>query len=203
VNSTTNDAIILCGETGSGKSTQVPQFLYEAGYGVGGMIGITQPRRVAVTSTAERVAFEMKSGEMEQESVNDNNDSNKKSSKKDKHKKAAVSKSKTSEHGQLVGYQIRFDSTTVGPATKIKFMTDGILLKEVAQDLLLRKYRVVILDEAHERNMNTDVLLGKFCSFAPAFKAIHSLVVGNVAVAIPVLVVFGAVFFIILRVFLY
>ena len=64
--------------------------------------------------------------------------------------------------GQLVGYQIRFDSSTVGVDTKIKFMTDGILLKEVAQDLLLRKYRVVILDEAHERNINTDVLLGMF-----------------------------------------
>ncbi len=63
--------------------------------------------------------------------------------------------------GQLVGYQIRFDSSTVGADTKIKFMTDGILLKEVAQDLLLRKYRVVILDEAHERNINTDVLLGR------------------------------------------
>lgn len=64
--------------------------------------------------------------------------------------------------GQLVGYQIRFDKSTVGANTKIKFMTDGILLKEVAQDLLLRKYRVVILDEAHERNINTDVLLGVY-----------------------------------------
>lgn len=60
----------------------------------------------------------------------------------------------------MVGYQIRFDSSTVGADTKIKFMTDGILLREIAQDLLLRKYRVVILDEAHERNVNTDVLLG-------------------------------------------
>jgi len=81
-------------------------------------------------------------------------------------KKASKSKDTTTASvprtGQLVGYQIRFDSSTVGADTKIKFMTDGILLKEVAQDLLLRKYRVVILDEAHERNINTDVLLGMF-----------------------------------------
>ena len=82
---------------------------------------------------------------------------NKKKSAKSKDSAPSVPRT-----GQLVGYQIRFDSSTVGVDTKIKFMTDGILLKEVAQDLLLRKYRVVILDEAHERNINTDVLLGTF-----------------------------------------
>jgi len=121
--------VIICGETGSGKSTQIPQFLYEAGYAKNGLIGITQPRRVAATSTAERVAVEMGS--------------------KGCHKK-----------GSLVGYQIRYDSSTVTSDTAIKFMTDGILLREITNDLLLRKYNVVILDEAHERNINTDILLG-------------------------------------------
>lgn len=124
-----NDVVILCGETGSGKSTQVPQFLYEAGWGEEGWIGITQPRRVAATSTAQRVAYEMGSACSE-------------------------------TNPGIVGYQIRFDSSTIGSNTKIKFMTDGILLREIAEDLLLRKYRVVILDEAHERCVNTDVLLG-------------------------------------------
>jgi len=125
-----NDIVILCGETGSGKSTQVPQFLYEYGYGRHGIIGITQPRRVAAVSTAKRVAFELGSvigGRGEQD---------------------------------VVGYQIRFDSSTLSANTCIKFMTDGILLREVTTDLLLREYSVIILDEAHERNVNTDILLG-------------------------------------------
>lgn len=124
-----NDVVILCGETGSGKSTQVPQFLYEAGFGYEGIIGITQPRRVAAVSTACRVAFEL-GGSCEE--------------------------GKTG----IVGYQIRFDNSTVGPQTAIKFMTDGILLREITTDFLLRKYSAIILDEAHERNTNTDVLLG-------------------------------------------
>eukprot|EP01035_Chromulina_nebulosa_P019781 gene19781-25721_t len=123
-----NDVIILCGETGSGKSTQVPQFLYEAGYGNSGLIGITQPRRVAAMTTAQRVAVELNQNQ------NDNT--------------------------SIVGYQIRFDSATMNEFTKIKFMTDGILLREITSDLLLRKYSAIILDEAHERNINTDVLLG-------------------------------------------
>jgi len=109
--------------------------LYEAGFSDGGIIGITQPRRVAVTSTAARVLYEMTEG-------------------------TPTRTPPDARRGQLVGYQIRFDSSTVGADTKIKFMTDGILLREIAQDLLLRKYRVIILDEAHERNVNTDVLLG-------------------------------------------
>ncbi|CAN0007127.1 unnamed protein product [Ectocarpus fasciculatus] len=125
-----NDAVILCGETGSGKSTQVPQFLYEAGYcGEEGIkIAITQPRRVAASSTAMR---------------------------KKKKKKLAAGLTK-----QLVGYQVRHDASTMTPDTCIKYMTDGILLREVTSDLLLRQYSVIILDEAHERNVNTDVLLG-------------------------------------------
>jgi ATP-dependent RNA helicase DHX37/DHR1 len=129
-----NDVCIICGETGSGKTTQVPQFLYEAGYASDahpGLIGVTQPRRVAAVSMAKRVAVEL----------NCKNDSE-------------------------VCYQIRYDSR-VGEDTKVKFMTDGILLKEIQQDFLLRKYSVLILDEAHERNLNTDVLIGLLSRILP------------------------------------
>ena len=135
---TQNDVVILCGETGSGKSTQIPQFLFESGYGKHGYIGCTQPRRVAATSTASRVSFEL--GEK-----------------------------KMSKNG-LVAYQIRFDSSTVGAQTQIKFMTDGILLREITSDLLLSKYSVIILDEAHERNVNTDILLGMISRTLPLRK---------------------------------
>ncbi|KAF7365220.1 putative ATP-dependent RNA helicase PB1A10.06c [Mycena venus] len=123
-----NPVVIICGETGSGKTTQVPQFLYEAGFGSPGsdnpgMIGVTQPRRVAAMSMAARVAHEM-----------------------------SLSSSK-------VSYQIRYDAT-VSPSTSIKFMTDGVLLRELATDFLLTKYSVIIIDEAHERSMNTDILIG-------------------------------------------
>jgi ATP-dependent RNA helicase DHX37/DHR1 len=144
-----NDVVILCGETGSGKSTQVPQFLYEMGFGKEGIIGITQPRRVAATSTAIRVATEL---------------------------------SDTCHKGDgcgVVGYQIRFDSSTVGENTQIKFMTDGILLKEVTGDLLLKKYSVILLDEAHERNINTDVLLGMISRTLPLRKAQSDLEMGK------------------------
>ncbi|KZS90456.1 P-loop containing nucleoside triphosphate hydrolase protein [Sistotremastrum niveocremeum HHB9708] len=123
-----NPVVIICGETGSGKTTQVPQFLYEAGFGTPGsdnpgMIGITQPRRVAAMSMAVRVGTEL------------------------------------SLPSSRVSYQIRYDAT-VSPSTSIKFMTDGVLLRELAADFLLNKYSVVIVDEAHERSMNTDVLIG-------------------------------------------
>ncbi|KAF8843324.1 P-loop containing nucleoside triphosphate hydrolase protein [Paxillus ammoniavirescens] len=123
-----NPVVIICGETGSGKTTQVPQFLYEAGFGDpngdnAGMIGVTQPRRVAAMSMASRVAHEL---------------------------------SLTSSQ---ISYQIRYDAT-VSPATTIKFMTDGVLLRELATDFLLSKYSVIIIDEAHERSMNTDILIG-------------------------------------------
>ena len=123
-----NDCIIICGETGSGKTTQVPQFLYESGYGVPGsdtpgMVGVTQPRRVAAVSMAKRVANEL------------------------------------GNHSDKVGHQIRFDATVSGK-TAVKFMTDGVLLREMMTDFLLLKYSALIIDEAHERNVNTDVLIG-------------------------------------------
>ncbi|GFO34796.1 pre-mRNA-splicing factor ATP-dependent RNA helicase prp16 [Plakobranchus ocellatus] len=119
-----NSVAIICGETGSGKTTQVPQFLYEAGYAHGeGIIGVTEPRRVAAISMSKRVATEMNVGT------------------------------------DVVSYQIRFEGNTT-PDTKIKFLTDGVLLKEAQQDPLLSKYSVIIIDEAHERSVYTDILIG-------------------------------------------
>jgi ATP-dependent RNA helicase DHX37/DHR1 len=123
-----NSTVVVYGATGSGKTTQVPQFLYEAGYGspnspTPGMIGVTQPRRVAAVSMAKRVGDEL------------------------------------GDHGNRVSYQIRFEGT-VGAQTAIKFMTDGVLLREVAQDIALRKYSAIVIDEAHERSVNTDILIG-------------------------------------------
>jgi ATP-dependent RNA helicase DHX37/DHR1 len=122
-----NDLVVIYGATGSGKTTQLPQFLFEAGYGstteTPGMIGVTQPRRVAAVSMSKRVGDEM------------------------------------GNHGNKVSYQIRFEGT-VGSETAIKFMTDGVLLREVAQDILLKKYSAIIIDEAHERSVNTDILIG-------------------------------------------
>lgn len=118
---------IIIGETGSGKTTQLPQILYEAGFCHDNtIIGITQPRRVAAMSVAKRVATEMDTA-----------------------------------LGQKVGYTIRFEDQT-SLETKIKFMTDGILLRETLLDPLLLKYNCIIIDEAHERSLNTDVLLGLF-----------------------------------------
>ncbi|CAC21479.1 ATP-dependent RNA helicase, small-subunit processome Dhx37 [Schizosaccharomyces pombe] len=123
-----NDVVIICGATGSGKTTQLPQFLFEAGFSSPesenpGMIAITQPRRVAAVSIAKRVSEEL------------------------------------TGFSSKVSYQIRFDST-INPDTAIKFMTDGILLRELSSDFLLTAYSAVIVDEAHERSVNTDILLG-------------------------------------------
>ncbi|KID98517.1 DEAH-box RNA helicase, partial [Metarhizium majus ARSEF 297] len=123
-----NDIVVICGATGSGKTTQVPQFLYEAGYGSSdsptpGMVAVTQPRRVAAVSMSRRVAEEL------------------------------------GDHSGSVAYQIRFEGT-VSDKTAIKFLTDGVLLREIAQDITLRKYSAIIIDEAHERSVNTDILIG-------------------------------------------
>ncbi|KAJ3414817.1 putative ATP-dependent RNA helicase dhr2, partial [Chytridiales sp. JEL 0842] len=119
-----HNSLIIVGETGSGKTTQIPQFLYEAGYAKKGMIAITQPRRVAATSIARRVSEEM-----------------------------------AAKLGGLVGYSVRFDDTT-SQDTKIKYMTDGMMLRELLSDKLLSKYSVILLDEAHERTLRTDILFG-------------------------------------------
>ncbi|EEP78658.1 hypothetical protein UREG_03504 [Uncinocarpus reesii 1704] len=123
-----NSCIVIWGATGSGKTTQLPQFLFEAGYGNPqsdnpGMIGITQPRRVAAVSMAKRVGDELV------------------------------------QFSDRVSYQIRFDST-VSSKTAIKFMTDGVLIREIAQDFSLSKYSIIVIDEAHERSVNTDLLIG-------------------------------------------
>uniref|UniRef100_A0A8C5S7I6 DEAH-box helicase 37 n=1 Tax=Laticauda laticaudata TaxID=8630 RepID=A0A8C5S7I6_LATLA len=126
-----NPIVIICGETGCGKTTQVPQFLYEAGYAsTGGIIGITEPRRVAAISMSQRVAAEMN----------------------------------LSQH--VISYQIRYEGN-VTKETKIKFMTDGVLLKEIQKDFLLSKYHVIILDEAHERSVYTDILIGLLSRIVP------------------------------------
>ncbi|CAI0390751.1 unnamed protein product [Linum tenue] len=120
-----HDVLIIVGETGSGKTTQIPQFLFSAGFcREGKSVGITQPRRVAAVTVAKRVAEE-----------------------------CGV------ELGQKVGYSIRFDDRTSG-VTRIKYMTDGLLLREALLDPYLSRYSVVIVDEAHERTVHTDVLLG-------------------------------------------
>ncbi|XP_069563899.1 probable ATP-dependent RNA helicase DHX37 [Brachyistius frenatus] len=126
-----NPCVVICGETGSGKTTQVPQFLYEAGYASGaGIIGITEPRRVAAVSMSHRVAKEM------------------------------------NLPTQVVSYQIRYEGNVTSD-TKIKFMTDGVLLKEIQKDFLLQKYSVIIIDEAHERSVYTDILIGLLSRIVP------------------------------------
>jgi pre-mRNA-splicing factor ATP-dependent RNA helicase DHX38/PRP16 len=121
-----NQVTIVIGETGSGKTTQLTQFLYEDGYGKAGMIGCTQPRRVAAMSVAKRVAEEM-----------------------------------DVPLGSTVGYSIRFEDVT-NKETVIKYMTDGILLQESFNERDLDKYSCIIMDEAHERALNTDILMGLF-----------------------------------------
>ncbi|TFK76614.1 P-loop containing nucleoside triphosphate hydrolase protein [Pluteus cervinus] len=119
-----NQVVIVVGETGSGKTTQLAQYLYEDGYCVHGMIGCTQPRRVAAMSVAKRVSEEMEC-----------------------------------KLGSTVGYAIRFEDCT-SAETRIKYMTDGVLLRESLNEGDLDRYSVIILDEAHERSLSTDVLMG-------------------------------------------
>ncbi|PVV07205.1 MAG: ATP-dependent RNA helicase HrpA [gamma proteobacterium symbiont of Ctena orbiculata] len=119
-----NQVVVLCGETGSGKSTQLPKICLDLGLGQSGYIGHTQPRRVAARTLATRVASEL-----------------------------------GSTTGQAVGYKVRFNDR-VGPHSYIKLMTDGILLAEIQQDPYLNQYDTLIIDEAHERSLNIDFLLG-------------------------------------------
>lgn len=116
--------LVIIGETGSGKTTQLPQYLYKSGFARLGVIGCTQPRRVAAISIAERVAQEL-----------------------------------GATLGEKVGYTVRFEDVT-SSNTRIKYMTDGMLLREAISDPLLKSYGVIILDEAHERTIHTDVLFG-------------------------------------------
>ncbi|RYQ82558.1 hypothetical protein Ahy_B10g101143 isoform B [Arachis hypogaea] len=122
----THATTIIVGETGSGKTTQIPQFLKEAGWASGGrLIACTQPRRLAVQAVASRVAEEM-----------------------------------GVKLGEEVGYTIRFEDVTKPDVTVLKFLTDGVLLREMMDDPLLTKYSVIMVDEAHERSISTDILLG-------------------------------------------
>ncbi|POH74520.1 ATP-dependent RNA helicase HrpA [Arthrobacter glacialis] len=126
-----NQVTIIAGETGSGKTTQIPKMCVELGLAEKGLIGHTQPRRLAARTVAERIASEL-----------------------------------GVEIGQEVGFQVRFTGH-VGPQTKIKLMTDGILLAEIQRDRLLRKYSVIIIDEAHERSLNIDFILGYLRQILP------------------------------------
>ena len=119
-----HQVIIIAGETGSGKTTQIPKYCLEAGRGIQGMIGCTQPRRIAAITVSNRIAEEM--GET---------------------------------IGQSIGYKIRFKDQT-RPDTYIKIMTDGILLAETQGDPYLNMYDTIIVDEAHERSLNIDFVLG-------------------------------------------
>ena len=119
-----NRVVVIVGETGSGKTTQLTQYLHEAGYTRFGMVGCTQPRRVAAMSVAKRVSEEM-----------------------------------SVPLGGEVGYAIRFENCTT-EETRIKYMTDGILLRETLEDPVVERYSCVVMDEAHERSLNTDVLFG-------------------------------------------
>ncbi|CAJ1961840.1 unnamed protein product [Sphenostylis stenocarpa] len=122
----THATTIIVGETGSGKTTQIPQYLKEAGWATGGrLIACTQPRRLAVQAVASRVAEEM-----------------------------------GVKLGEEVGYTIRFEDVTKLDVTVLKFLTDGVLLREMMDDPLLTKYSVIMVDEAHERSISTDILLG-------------------------------------------
>lgn len=127
-----NQVIILCGETGSGKTTQLPQICLDIGRGVGGLIGHTQPRRIAARTVATRIAEEL-----------------------------------NSEIGQAVGYKVRFHDQVRADSSYIKLMTDGILLAETQNDKFLNQYDTIIIDEAHERSLNIDFLLGYLKQLLP------------------------------------
>ncbi|WP_448626664.1 ATP-dependent RNA helicase HrpA [Geodermatophilus sp. URMC 64] len=126
-----NQVVVVAGETGSGKTTQLPKIALELGRGVRGRIGHTQPRRIAARSVAERIAEEL-----------------------------------DSPLGEAVGFKMRF-TDHVSDTTVVKLMTDGVLLAEITRDRLLRQYDTIILDEAHERSLNIDFLLGYLAQLLP------------------------------------
>ena len=128
----THQVVVVAGETGSGKTTQLPKMALELGRGVLGTIGHTQPRRIAARTVAERVAEEL-----------------------------------GTTGTDTVGYQVRFTSRA-SEDTLVKLMTDGILLAEIQQDRMLRRYDTLIIDEAHERSLNIDFLLGYLAQLLPA-----------------------------------
>src|ERR1700729_92984 len=127
-----HQVVIIAGETGSGKTTQIPKICLELGRGVTGQIGHTQPRRLAARTVAERIAEEL-----------------------------------GSPLGEKVGYQVRFTDVSSGD-TLVKLMTDGILLAELARDRQLRRYDTLIIDEAHERSLNIDFILGYLRQLLPS-----------------------------------
>ncbi|MBZ4318035.1 ATP-dependent RNA helicase HrpA [Streptomyces huiliensis] len=126
-----HQVVIVAGETGSGKTTQIPKICLELGRGVRGLIGHTQPRRIAARTVAERVAEELRT-----------------------------------PLGEAVGWKVRF-TDQVGPDTMVKLMTDGILLAEIQTDRELRQYDTIIIDEAHERSLNIDFILGYLAQLLP------------------------------------
>ncbi|BAW80683.1 ATP-dependent helicase HrpA [Candidatus Nitrosoglobus terrae] len=126
-----HQVVIICGETGSGKTTQLPKICLELGRGITGLIGHTQPRRIAARSVATQIAREL-----------------------------------NSDLGQIVGYKVRFHDR-ISPNTYIKLMTDGILLAETQGDRFLTQYDTLIIDEAHERSLNIDFLLGYLKQLLP------------------------------------
>jgi ATP-dependent helicase HrpA len=135
-----NQVVIIAGETGSGKTTQIPKMCLELGLGVDGFIGHTQPRRLAARSVANRIAEELHS-----------------------------------ELGNEVGFKVRF-SDNVSENSHIKLMTDGILLAEIQQDRYLNQYDTIIIDEAHERSLNIDFLLGYFKQLLPKRKDLKLII---------------------------
>lgn len=126
-----NQVVVVSGETGSGKTTQLPKICLELGRGCGTLIGHTQPRRIAARSVATRIASELRE-----------------------------------ELGQTIGFQVRF-TDVVSSKTMVKLMTDGILLAEIRTDPLLKRYDTIIVDEAHERSLNIDFILGYLARLLP------------------------------------
>src|SRR4051794_10220274 len=136
----TAQVVIVAGETGSGKTTQIPKICLQIGRGVRGLIGHTQPRRIAARSVAERIADEL-----------------------------------GTELGDAVGYTVRFTDQS-SPASYVKVMTDGILLAEMQRDRDLLAYDTLIIDEAHERSLNIDFILGYLKQLLPRRPDLHVVI---------------------------